>query len=270
MANKYHGLNRTGIEYADFTLNPIVGCKRDCRDLYGNPYCYAKREVEHGRFREQHNWPHTFDEVSYYPRKVDTIRRLAGYKRRPSTSSGRDRARIFLCDMADMLGPWARDEWISDIIKAVRECTQHDFLILTKSYDRIGRWDYPGNVWLGASVDRREKLIPAVDALRTGGHGGVKWLSVEPMLEDITPELFNFEGVDWIVVGALTGPYAEGVRGKGLGISPELENLRKSAEMSGVPVFEKDNMHLAEPMREFPKIGRTENVERRTGGEEPE
>ena len=245
MSRKYHGLNRTGIEYADFTLNPIVGCKRDCRDLDGNPYCYAKREVEHGRFREQHNWPKTFDDVSYYPLKVDTIRCLAEYKRR----DGR-RARVFLCDMADMLGPWVRDEWINDIIKAIRECPQHDFLILTKSYDRIGRWDYPGNVWLGASVDRREKLIPAVDALRTSGHAGVKWLSVEPMLEDITPELFNFEGIGWIVVGALTGPHEK---------QPDyaaILNMRKSADLGGVPMFEKDNLMIQGlgHRREFPKL----------------
>lgn len=247
MSRKYHGLNRTAIEYADFTLNPIVGCKRDCRDLCGNSYCYAKREVEHGRFREQHNWPRTFDDVSFYPLKVDTIRRLAGYKRR----DGR-RARVFLCDMADMLAPWCRAEWISDILKAVRQCPQHDFLILTKSYDRIRVWDYPGNVWLGASVDRRSALIPAVDALRTSGHAGVKWLSVEPMLEDITPELFNFEGVDWIAVGALTGPNADRA---GLGPAMQavaVKNLRKSAEFSYAPVFEKDNMNLTWPIREFP------------------
>ena len=33
-------MNRTKIEWADYTWNPVTGCLRGC------PYCYAKKQLK--------------------------------------------------------------------------------------------------------------------------------------------------------------------------------------------------------------------------------
>lgn len=42
-------MNKTGIEWTDFTWNPVTGCLHDC------PYCYA---------RSDYPWPREFPGAS--------------------------------------------------------------------------------------------------------------------------------------------------------------------------------------------------------------
>ena len=53
-------MNRTGIEWTDFTWNPVTGCKHGC------PYCYA-REVAN---RFPAHFPNGFEPM-FRPKRLD-------------------------------------------------------------------------------------------------------------------------------------------------------------------------------------------------------
>lgn len=244
--SRYPGLNDTKIEYADKSLNIWVGCQRNCRDFNGNPYCYARRIVEESPYRERHHWPKRFSDVSCYPERLETLKKLSAYKRR----DGR-RARVFLSDMCDMFAPWTPQHPVSvrGVMAAVRDVPGHDFLVLTKSYERLKLTEnavggFPNNAWIGVTVDRASVFRPAMRALE-GIDAAVKWISFEPLLGNALGG-DPLSGIDWAVVGALSGPH---------GYLPEpewRENILAAADIEGIPVFEKDNLELENPRREFP------------------
>jgi len=259
--SRYPGLNATDIEYVDFSLNIYVGCRCGCRDFDGRLYCYARQIVEESPWRERHHWPKKFTDVSCYPERLQTLLKLAGYKRR----DGR-RARIFLSDMCDMFAPWTPQYPVSvrDVMRAIRQVPQHDFLLLTKSYERLAHVEstcggFPENAWVGVTIDRASVCRPALRAL-SEIRAAVKWVSFEPLLGDALGG-DPLSGVDWAVVGALTGPH---------GYLPEAEwrgNILRSADAAGIRVFEKDNLKLKAPRREFPAVAPSSEAGhlRRTG-----
>lgn len=246
--SRYPGLNDTKIEYPDKSLNIWVGCRRDCRDFDGNPYCYAKRIVEESPWRDRHNWPRKFSDVSTYPERLQTLLKLSAYRRR----DGR-RARIFLSDMCDMFAPWTPQFPVSlrDVMRAIRQVPEHDFLLLTKSYERLAHVEstvggFPPNAWIGVTVDRASVCRTAMRAL-SQVQAAVKWVSFEPLLGDALGGDW-LKGIDWAVIGALSGPH---------GYLPQrkwVDNIVRAADAAGIPVFEKDNLKLGTPRREFPAV----------------
>jgi protein gp37 len=59
------------------------------------------------------------------------------------------------------------------------------------------------NVWLGVSVEDRKHGLPRIDVLR-GIPAAVRFLSVEPLLEDLGP--LDLAGISWVIVGGESGP----------------------------------------------------------------
>lgn len=64
----------------------------------------------------------------------------------------------------------------------------------------------PSNVWLGVSVENRKHGLPRVRELRAVRGAAVRWLSMEPLLEDLGD--VDLTGIDWVVVGGESGPLA--------------------------------------------------------------
>ena len=60
----------------------------------------------------------------------------------------------------------------------------------------------PSNVWLGVTVDVQSSK-PRIDALRSINDVPIRFLSCEPLLEDLGT--LNLEGIDWIIVGGESG-----------------------------------------------------------------
>ena len=63
----------------------------------------------------------------------------------------------------------------------------------------------PANVWLGVSVEDRKYGVPRIQQLRKV-RSAVRFLSVEPLLEDLGP--LDLSGVHWVIVGGESGPGA--------------------------------------------------------------
>lgn len=163
----------------DYTLNPIVGCKRNCKDNEGNPYCYAKK------LNDRFKWIPEWTEPVFYPNRLKEITKI----KEPST--------IFIGSMSDILGSWIHDEWINEIITATEENPQHRFMFLTKNPIRYFNFEFPSNCWLGATVDHA-RHNERIDYLR--GQENKTFLSIEPILSDFSK--VNFSGIDYLIVGA--------------------------------------------------------------------
>lgn len=168
-------MEKTKIDWADSTWNPVTGC------LHGCEYCYARRIAERfGGASETHNnecchecqWEtegtgeiHELDEPIYdydhgrkapYPFDFDpTFHR---YKLDEPKSWKKPRT-IFVCSMADMFGEWVPDAWIQEVFEACKAAPQHRYLFLSKNpgrychLDRAGIMPKGDNFWFGATFD---------------------------------------------------------------------------------------------------------------------
>jgi protein gp37 len=200
-------MNKTKIEWADYTWNPIKGlCPVGCW------YCYARKIYQ--RF------------------KLDPEPRLlCPTPSDPVPAKGR----IFVCSTFELFHPVA-DSWRGSIFDTIQDCSNLTFIVLTKMPERIDR-PMPDNVWLGVTVTSssagwRIRTLAKKEAR-------VKFVSFEPVL---SPQRFcimkNRPVLDWYIVGRLTG--------HGNVYDPSREDIKAIVDFArytaNKPVFMKDNL----------------------------
>jgi protein gp37 len=225
----------TSIEWAQWSWNPITGCKHDC------PYCYARDIAQ--RFTNLYRngfdpsiWPARFaaPENTHVPQMAEQD---VAYRN------------VFTGSMADIFGRWVPEEWIHLVVERVEANPQWNFLFLTKFPQRVHEFGkMPKNAWMGTTVDCQERVANAEKAFAKMG-GGIKWLSVEPML---TPLKFSrLDLFDWIVIGGAS-PSAKTPRW----VPPFdwVADLHAQARKAGCAVYHKDNLGMGDGIRlkEFP------------------
>ena len=76
--------------------------------------------------------------------------------------------------------------------------------------------------------DRRFGL-PRIGRLQNVGAAKMRWLSVEPLLEDLGR--FSLKGIGWVVVGGESGPGARPME------ADWVRRIRRQCEEQGVPFF---------------------------------
>jgi protein gp37 len=184
----YQGDN-PNIEWALWSWNPVTGCLHNC------PYCYARDGANlhypqkfvpslwPGRLKAPHNTPFPKDRVEAEP--------AGSWKRRGLGN-------VFVCSMADLFGRWVPAEWIEAVLKEVHAAPQWNFLFLTKFPVRMAEFDFPANAWVGTTVDCQARVANAERSFRKV-KAGVKWLSIEPMLEPL--KFSDLGAFDWAVIG---------------------------------------------------------------------
>jgi len=217
-----------------WTWNPITGCKTGCE------YCYARRLAE--RFGQ------SFEPTAHGDRMAEI------------TKTGLPRRTIFVGSMTDMFGPWIdKDDNLrqfrNSVLDAMRYWSRHTYLMLTKwpEYTRRIGTTMPDNWWLGVSVERQERLGWLLSLKHHAPRGGHLFASFEPLLGPVKPNPHEINHLDWIIIGAQTGPGA---------VKPErawVEDIVLWAAVCNVPVFVKDNLirHYPEfaPHRKIPYLG---------------
>lgn len=267
-------MNRTKIEYLDFTWNPIAmlcdpvsaGC-RNCWHLR-----MANRLANNPKISEIHRQAYAgkIDPWIVIPRLNEPCK-----VKKPGIIGVQFMGDLFheKIDFYTMT---------SLVVSEIEDCDWHTFLVLTKRPDRLlelhdyleyentdgsGRldtsnWEWPKNLWLGVSVEDPSTLWRVDKLLQIPA--AVKFVSVEPILEniDISKQLDqwwdNGEGensyffkagrlLSWVIAGPETGPGARPC--------PEgaIENLYWQCQAAGIPFFDKRPDYLA---REFPKCGK--------------
>jgi len=222
-------MNRTKIEWADFTWNPITGCTRGCT------YCYARRMAY--RLRGRYGYPQDdpFAVTFHEDRLHEPSQRM-----KP--------AKIFTCSMGEMFDPKAEWMWIQRIFTVMRLTPHHTFQVLTKQIQNVldRDWNIPNNCWLGISVDGKytdDSMFHYLLNIKAK----VKFVSFEPLLGQIPDLDPNLTDIDWVIIGAQTGPGA---------VPPEkewVEDIIREARIEDVPVFLKDNLYWHEQVREWPR-----------------
>ena len=203
-------MNKTKIEWCDYTWNPITGCTNGC------DYCYARKIAM--RF-DGHFKP------TFHRDRLDQLAKL----KKPS--------KIFVCSMGDMFDGEAKAEWGQKVLDYCYNNPKHQYFILTKQPHHI-KWynrevhEQTKNVWLGVSINKQEDLW-RIDKLKDNWRG-MKFLSIEPLLEDLGE--INLEGISWVIIGGQTGAKK---------IIPKREwamNIQTQAEERKIPVFLKNNL----------------------------
>jgi len=225
----------TSIEWAQWSWNPITGCKHDC------PYCYARDIAQ--RFT---NLYRNVFEPSIWPARFAA----PGNTTVPQIAE-KDVAyrNVFTGSMADIFGRWVPEEWIRLVLDRVEKNPQWNFLFLTKFPQRVHEFgQLPKNAWMGTTVDCQERVANAERAFAKMG-GGIKWLSVEPML---TPLKFTrLDMFDWVVIGG-----ASRSANTPAWVPPFdwVADLHAQARAAGCAVYHKDNLGMGDGIRlkEFP------------------
>jgi len=217
-------LNRTKIEWTDYSWNPITGC------LHGCWYCYAKRLTQ--RFKKV--FPNGF-EPTFYPERLKEPWEL----KKPS--------KIFVCSISDLFAQWTLKSWRDAVLDSIESCSvKHTFQLLTKQPHLIPERVFLDNVWIGTTVTNATETWK-IDALRDHALCNTAFVSFEPLLGHIEPDL---NGIQWVIVGKLTGSRKVKLK------NDWLIEIREACNFYKVPLFEKNNLGLPNPIQEFPKGGK--------------
>jgi protein gp37 len=225
------------------------------------PFCYAHRFAQ--RLGKNPGAP---DYYLLAQRGIDPFapffsrQALAGLDAR--LRRARKPRRTFVGSMGDLGGRWdyyvdsrgglgSRRESRYAVIAATgdlcRKHPRHTFLILTKQPSGLaGTW--PANAQIGVSVSTSEEARDRIPALLGRIEAGVRWVSVEPLFDGLF-QCDLLEGVDWVVVGAQTGPGVQRPSEKIIGAA---RNIVEYCAENSIPCFVKQNVRKWGPGFEWP------------------
>jgi protein gp37 len=219
-------VNKTAIEWCDYTWNPVTGCNHGC------PYCYARKIAE--RFRGTKAWPNGFEPM-FHPDRLDDLRHLGKQYYTPLPKG----YTIFVCSMADLFGEWVPDEWINRVMSAAKYVPRHTYLFLTKNPKRYltipGEYLGQKNFWFGTTITNSYDAGQHLHWIRRLPEGNT-FVSFEPLLGEI--KNIDLTGIKQVIVGAQTNPSVE--------VSPEMVQPIGLATCPGpvptIKMFCKDSM----------------------------
>ena len=269
-------VHKTKIEWCSHTWNPVTGCRHGCE------YCYAQRIIS--RFEPKiDEWPDEAittapsadggPELYVVERPTRLKTKEGGYRRPTPYPKGfaptlhaytltypeqrKAPSNIFVCSMSDLFGAWVPDEWIERIFDACQRAPQHTYLFLTKNPARYldlaskGKLPEERNFWYGTTTTGPDKPFWWSKHHNT-------FASIEPLLEpfEAVGERGNgSEGyekkVEWVIIGAMTGPGSAKKQPK----REWIQAIVDDASITGVPVFMKDSLKAVwgdDLIREYP------------------
>lgn len=243
-------MGKSDIEWCDWVWNPITGC------LHGCPYCYARsiarrfsgnikanfaaanyEEVLNGVFElkepviagngRQVIYPFGFA-PTFHKYRLDDIDKPIGGKN------------IFVGAMADVFGDWVTDEWILKIINKAEQTPRHNYLFLTKNPGRMYHLHSEGllpvrdNFWYGTTITSAEDIHTRF----IGSYYQHTFVSIEPLREDLYPDIGRLGSCDWVIIGAETGKSKDKVVPK----KEWVDNILDAVAFWNIPVFMKDSL----------------------------
>jgi protein gp37 len=246
----------TGIEWTDYTWNPVGGCQHGCR--WNMPdgsvaVCYAETTAQGVA---SHSYAEGFEHHYWSPLRLDEPLRL------------KQSSRIFLDSMSDLMGAWVPDEQIRAVLDIVRRANWHQFQLLTKNAPRLLKFtdEFPPNLWVGCSLPPSvmfgKPLSPTQQARmwdRILGvlyrlNSPVRWVSFEPLSFDVALNIYaggyaeDFP-LEWAVIGA-----ASNGRQYFQPDPKHVTELLRVLDHLSVPVFFKGNLDWSSWRAEFPTV----------------
>lgn len=264
----------TSIEWTDKTWNPVVGCDRISP---GCAHCYAKdlHDKRHKAHQAGKAMP------AQYAHPFEVVQLMAD--RLDDPLSWRAPKRVFVNSVSDLFHDDVPDEFIVRCFAVMLLTQRHTYQVLTKRPERMRRivgapnfgecvydmafdmshmWGRgglidgvperdgaPPNVWLGVSVENQKHGLPRIEYLRRVP-AAVRFLSVEPLLEDLGP--IDLAGIQWVICGGESGRGARPMH------PAWARRLRDQCQAAGVPFFFKqwgEWAPLPEPFHYTPAFG---------------
>lgn len=203
-------MNKTDIEWADMTWNPVTGCRHGCNYCFANDF--AHRFKGGGYTKDGHiivcpydlgeNGLHVLTAPIYRKTKAGKIVKAAfpfGFEptlhwyRLDEPARVKRPQNIFVVDMGDLFGEWVPVSWTDEVFQACDTAPWHKYLFLTKNPAGIERaidnfacedrgsedcFTFFGNCWFGTSIAKSEDLH-RVDTL-VELEEGHRFISIEP------------------------------------------------------------------------------------------
>jgi protein gp37 len=225
----------TKIEWADSTLNFWIGCTQ-LKRRGGAPSacdkCYAMKLAK--RFKIKWNAPPVRTKAASWS-KPKAYHRGAG---RFHEKHGRRRA-VFVNSLSDFFDKLAPQAWRDEACAEMEAFDDVIYMLLTKRPENVpkmvpARWLEPGgwpdHIWLGITVeaqdtaDHRVPLLLAIPAR-------VRFLSMEPLFEDVALRSEWLELLSWIIIGGESGREARATSVKWV------RRILVAAAAHGVPVL---------------------------------
>ena len=186
-------MRTTKIEWTERTWNPVTGCTKQSA---GCAHCYAETMARRLHAMGLKKYSNGF-EPTLHPESLDEP---LAWKKGSS---------IFVCSMSDLFHPDVPFEFIDKVMATIEATPQHRYQLLTKRAERMAEYfstrEVPVNAWLGVTVECRQ-VLSRIDALRSIEDATVRFLSCEPLLEDLGD--FDLTGIQWMIVGGESGPNA--------------------------------------------------------------
>lgn len=194
-----------GIEWTDYTWNPVGGCQHSCRWQMPDgtiAECYAETVAERVA---QKSYSYGFEHHYWNPQLLNEPLKL------------KTPAKIFLDSMSDLMGHWVPKDQILQVLDIARQSHWHHFQLLTKNAPRLLEFkdELPANVWVGVSAppsfmfgkalsfDQQKRMVTRQLDVLHQLTVPVKWMSIEPLSFDIAP-LLEGSSLQWAVIGAAT------------------------------------------------------------------
>ena len=213
--------DKSTIEWTDASWNPIRGCTKISP---GCKHCYAERFAERFRGVKGHAFEQGFD-LRLVPEKL--AEPLKWQKPR----------KVFVNSMSDLFHEGVPVEYIGQVCQIMRKADWHIFQVLTKRSERMCDLlsgplaEFAGlkNIWWGVSVEDQRYGLPRIDHLRQVRGANRRWLSIEPLLEDLGR--FSLDGISWVVVGGESGPGSRPMAAEWV------RNVHRQCQGQGVPFF---------------------------------
>lgn len=200
--------DRTGIEWADSTFNPWVGCTKVSPAC---DHCYAEWWAK--RTGSSELWNGVRRRTT--PENWNKPLKWNANGRQFFLEHGR-RQRVFCASLADVFDNAVPDDWRADLWKLIAATPNLDWLLLTKRIGNAARMGMTAldNIWLGATVVNQEEADRDIPKL-LATPARVRFLSMEPLLGSVNLSAIltgpddHAEGyprsVDWVIVGGESG-----------------------------------------------------------------
>ena len=234
-------MNRTDIEYLDYTWNPTTGCSPRGD---GCDNCWAKRMAT--RLKGRYGYPE--DEPFRPTFHANRIHEPLDVKK-PS--------RIGVSFMGDLFHGQITNVMVACVMAIIREASWHTFIVFTKRPARMREFfEYapdeitalPNLHLYGSAWDQRS-LDYTVDNIHTI-RAPVKGVSLEPLLGPVSFNRLPFARgwIDHVIVGGESGPGARPIH-------PDwVRNVLKESDDAGVPAYFKQWGEWAPSDRPFEGI----------------
>lgn len=209
-------MSTTKIEWTDSTWNPVTGCTKISS---GCAHCYADMMARRLKAMGTEKYRNGF-KVTLHEDALSEPKKWF----KPRT--------IFVCSMSDLFHKDVPFDFVDKVLQVIKETPQHRYQLLTKRAERMAEYfstrRVPKNVWLGVTVEEQSSK-PRIESLRTINSAPIRFLSCEPLLEDIGA--LDLTGIDWIIVGGESGTQARPMK------EEWVKNIKTQCDNAGKAFF---------------------------------